>query len=301
MSLVTHQPRADSLAEVVDETRRRLRVQGDTRWGPVAEKLHLLDQLTEFEFGRHLLQHRSLSGTWTHFLSHEYPRLPEAARPAHPLARRMCGLWNFVGLRERVEIVHRLIQPRLRDNIALLSVPCGVMAELSALDYGPLRQFQLHGIDLDQDSLDRARGFAVGRGLSPHVSFSQQDAWEIAFDRQFDIVVSLGLASYVREADKLLDLYRRFLRALVPGGRLLVSYFTPPVHIDPASERDVSSVAAEDLRFYEVVYQEILQIGFHNFASSAAVSAQLRAAGFARVTCHYSTYRHLNLAEAERA
>ena len=170
------------------------------------------------------------------------------------------------------------------------------MAEVLTMDLSLLKNYRLVGVDLDESSIKLARNFAAERQLGDKVEFYQRDAWNLDFDKEFDRIVSLGLNMYCQNLDSALDLYRSFHKTLKENGKLLISYFTPPG--GPDCERDLKQLRPEDKKLSALIL-EILQPKYLNHLnSSSQIVENLKMAGFKSVTCHFSSYRALNIAVA---
>ncbi len=294
---VSHELDQRNFNHVVANIRQRLINMGNTINGPLSEKLDILKQLTEFEFGRHILQNNGVNGRWTHYMSYEYYQTPSSSK--HPLESRLFSFGLWASIKERLDFVQSCLQPDLRDGIALLSVPCGVMADLLTLDYAGLSNFQLVGIDLDPDSLALAKNLARERNLSDNTSFFLEDAWNISLTRKFDKVVCLGLIPYVRDERKVL-LFKALNAALIDEGELFVNFRTPPAHIDPHSEQNRTSVSAENLQLNKVMSSEILQMKNSSYCSSASIKSMLEASGFLNIRIHFDRECIQGVAVAEK-
>jgi 2-polyprenyl-3-methyl-5-hydroxy-6-metoxy-1,4-benzoquinol methylase len=260
---------------------------GDTSIGRVDEKLDVLKQLSEFEYGRFLLCNRGSNGRWAHYWTYEFRNRPQSS--FHPFEYKYLTSYRSKGLRERLDITWSVIQPELRDNMILASAPCGTMAELLGLDYSGVKNFKIVGIDLDSNSAEHSRAFARQRGLIDHTTYIQSDLWKIDDVEKFDFIVCLGFSPYVKDSEKLLEIYKIFRRALKKGGKLITESRISDYETMPGR----TPVTAEDVRFETLVFVEVLQGKFSRCCSSGEFLNRLRDAGFSKVEGRFNQYNSL--------
>ncbi|UYA61557.1 hypothetical protein NAL19_3499 [Pectobacterium sp. F1-1] len=210
--------------ERVAAIKNRIIESGDHPGIYVEEQLALLEAFSHFELGQFLLKHHGLNAYWTHNVI--------AHQPTHyvnPLEEIIyTQLPNVLATRERFGIFQRLLQERLQPNTVMVSVPCGVMADLLLLDYTQHQDVKLIGIDLDRQALEEAYKLASQRGLENQISLVLTDAWTVDLAAQADVITSNGLNVYEQDDDKVTELYRVFYSGLKPGGTLITSFMTPP-------------------------------------------------------------------------
>ena len=202
-------------------------------------------------------------------------------------------------MRQRLKTAQQILQENLTDGAALLSIPCGYMADLLTLDYSRVNSVRLVGADLDTESIEGASQFAAELGLADRTSFVQTDVWDLQYDAEFDQISCLGLIPYVTESRKE-DLFRIFFKALKKSGKLLAQFRTAPKRVNAGTEMDLSSVPEEDARLSEVIYSEIFEMRNSNFSSSASITRQLLAAGFSNVEVIFDQYKVLGIAVAQK-
>lgn len=132
-------------------------------------------------------------------------------------------------LAARDELVRFLLDRPPSRAIDVLSVPCGLPRELaeaarmaSQIAPGCLENVRFHGLDLDERVLADAVDFAAARHL-PHFSAHHGDALNLeSYPIRPDFITCTGLAEFL-DNDRLLGLYRIFLKILKPGGSLFTS------------------------------------------------------------------------------
>ena len=296
--LHTHSLEAVKIEKRLAEITERLIIVGDTALGPLSEKLSYIKELSEFEFGRFLILNGGLNGRWTHYICYEYPRFKDLTK-IHPVERKILESQFNQSNRERINLVQKILLPELFDGISILSVPCGVMADLTCLDYSKIKNFKILGVDLDEESLTLATAFAAKHKIQNNIRFEKQDAWKLNFDNEFDVIVSLGLNMYSPNLDAAMILYRTLYRNLKKGGKLLMSFLTPDLS-SPESERDGSLVTPEEIH-RQALSREVFQVKFQQHTcTSKQIVKYLNESGFSSVSCHYSKFRAFNIAVATK-
>ena len=190
---ISHKANAPHFEAALRTTKDRLIALGDSHLGPLAEKLVILDQLTEFELGRFLIAHGGMNGRWSHYSFYEFPRLFEQGHSFHPLEIKILSLQGMRSASERMKLAQNALMPNIRDGMEILSVPCGVMAELSTLNLRELKGIRLVGIDIERDSLVLAKEFAEKMKPIATLELREGDAWNLGFEKRFDAIFCLGL------------------------------------------------------------------------------------------------------------
>ncbi|MFL9859507.1 methyltransferase domain-containing protein [Paraburkholderia madseniana] len=266
----------DRLRTIVE----RLRGAGDVPGATVEQQVALANELSGFELGRFLLEHRGLNAYWTHRL---VTYQAGAATPAAMTAlesRIFDALPAVLATRERFGIFRRVLQALLAPGMVLASVPCGVMGELLLLDYAGLEEVELVGVDLDQAALDYAAALADERGLAARVSLHRKDAWSLGMHAGFDVLTSNGLNIYERDDGRVVALYRSFFDALKPGGKLVTSFLTPPPTLSTESPWDMAQIDRGVLALQHLLFVRIIEAQWSAFRTHAQTDSQLREAGF---------------------
>ncbi|MGQ5288299.1 class I SAM-dependent methyltransferase [Pectobacterium actinidiae] len=247
---------------------------GDHLGISVKEQLALLDAFSHLELGQFLLKHHGLNAHWTHNVI--------AHRPTHYINSLeeiiYTQLPNVLATRERFGIFQRLLQELLRPDAVMVSVPCGVMADLLLLDYTRYRDVKLIGIDLDKQALEEAYKLASQQGLENQISLVLTDAWTIDLAAQADVITSNGLNVYEQDDDKVTELYRVFYSGLKPGGTLITSFMTPP----PTLSQDSPWINTNPklLALQYVLFSRIIGATWTAFRTHKKTQSQLEQAGF---------------------
>lgn len=101
---------------------------------------------------------------------------------------------------------------------SILDVCCGTGAAMETLR--PLCRDRLVGIDMSRGMLDVARTRTAYAPGDARLEFVHANAFDMTFDAEFDLAVSLGALGHIlpHEMPVLVD---RIARALKPGGRFL--------------------------------------------------------------------------------
>ncbi|MEI7409933.1 class I SAM-dependent methyltransferase [Pectobacterium aroidearum] len=272
---------ADSSQENHDErvaaVKSRIIESGDHPGISVEEQLAILDAFSHLELGRFLLKHHGLNAYWTHNVITHQP-----THYVNPLEEIIyTQLPNVLATRERFSIFKRLLQERLRPNAVMVSVPCGVMADLLLLNYTQHQDVKIIGIDLDRQALEEAYKLASQQGLENQISLVLADAWEIDLAAQADVITSNGLNVYEQDDDKVTELYRVFYSGLKPGGTLITSFMTPP----PTQSQDSPWTNAEPklLALQYVLFSRIIGATWTAFRTHKQTQSQLEQAGFTSI------------------
>ena len=260
---------------MVEEIAIRLRNSADKLALPLEEELALLEQLTQFELGRFLLQNKGLNGYWTDYIISGDHRnvLPDSFEDwclsLAPLVR---------ATQERFAIFQEEIQKKLVSEMNLASIPCGAMNDLLKLDYSNAQDVHLVGIDIDPESIELAQNNIAKTSLSATVE--KYDAWTFKRDEdnKFDLITSNGPHIYEPSEERLVELYKNFYEALRPNGYLVTSFIAKPPMVDPNSSW--KNVDMAHLIKQKAVFADIIQAKWQNSWSELEMRNQLEQAGF---------------------
>jgi SAM-dependent methyltransferase len=290
-SLITHceSDKSLDLNREVESIRARIRQEPGLSPEALEEKLSLLDQLTQFEFGKFLLLHKGINGRWIQYVV-LYPEngrntgLSTDGNPLRDLEKWILGQAPVVlATQERFRHFRKVLQGLIKEGCRMASVPCGLMADLLTLRYDHVNQFELWGIDLDEESLQAASQDAKHFGLEKKVHFKKRDAWKMDFKNEFDVLTSNGLNIYEPSEERLLELYTQFWNALKPGGTLVTSFVTPPLHLDSHSPWNLAQLPPNDLRLQKIIFGDLVQGKWQSFRSPEFTRRQLELAGFMNI------------------
>lgn len=272
-----------SLQKLIDKVKER----GDLPHISVEKQLELIDSLSQFDFGRFLIERRGgLNGLWTHYaithpLKGGITGLNNRGNPFNEMERFLLNRAPVaLATQQRFLIFKTEIQKRVSEECNFASIPSGVMADLLDLDYSKVSHFTLYGIDLDSDSIDLAFALAKEKGVSAHCKFSCKDAWNLEVKEQFHLITSNGLTIYEADDEKVVELYHQFYRALKPEGCLITSFLTPPPIPGVSSEWDFKKINSQDALLQKIIFSDIFESRWQIFRSGERVKKQLQAAGF---------------------
>src|SRR3990167_275810 len=218
--LLSHQISPEKFDIIFDNTRKRILEKGDQYHVTVSKQLELLDQLSQFDFGRFLLQNQGLNGYWTHYalLHPKRGRITGKNNQGVPFSELEKFMLDkgpvFIATQERFEIFLNENQKSVADDANLACVPCGMMGELLYLNFDNVKNIKLTGIDYDKNTLQDSKALADQRNLSKHIELMQKDAWNLNINNAFDLISSNGLNIYEPDDNKVTQLYKQFYAAL---------------------------------------------------------------------------------------
>jgi SAM-dependent methyltransferase len=115
-----------------------------------------------------------------------------------------------------------LMGPGIWDRVrgkTVLDFGCGSGTEAAEMvEHGARRVI---GVDIDEESLDRARDQARNRGVADRTTFARTT------DERVDLIVSLDAFEHFQAPDEILRIMAKLLR---PDGEVLVSFGPPWLH-----------------------------------------------------------------------
>jgi SAM-dependent methyltransferase len=272
---ISHSERQTTKQSLVEKIKER----GDLPHVSMTRQLELLEELSEFDVGRFLIERGGLNGYWTHYAA-TYPEKkhqPKNALEAYLLNACPAAL----ATQQRFQIFKSQIQQYVREGCCLASIPCGVMGDLLDLNYTGNSNFALYGIDLDAEALFQAKEYARAKNLTDHCHFLEKDAWQLKIESQFDLISSNGLSIYEYDDQKVVALYREFYQALKPNGVLITSFLTPPL------EWLSAEVNPKDALLQKILFMDILNSKWQAYRKEETVKNQLKEAGFHSIEIVY--------------
>jgi 2-polyprenyl-3-methyl-5-hydroxy-6-metoxy-1,4-benzoquinol methylase len=110
------------------------------------------------------------------------------------------------------------IHERLTDGGRVADLACGAGWSTIAMARAYPRS-EVHGLDVDADSIARARGNAEAEGLADRIEFHQVDAGSHDLDGRFDLVT---IFEAVHDLSRPVEVLRAARDMLAPGGGVLV-------------------------------------------------------------------------------
>ncbi len=295
--LISHAIATQSIDIAIQDITARIKQQGDKPYVTVSYQLELLEQLSQFDFGRFLLLNRGINGYWTHYmLTHPwFGRKTRESAPGVPLTDLEAFILDkaplMLATQERFEIFLQKNQESVKNNAMLACIPCGMMGELLYLDFKDITRIQLIGLDYDPDTLVDAKTLAKQQGLEYYIELNQGNAWEFDVENKFDLISSNGLTIYEPDDKQVVKLFDKFYKALKPGGKLVTSFITISASFTEQCEWDMSRINPKDLLLQKIVFADILEAKFQCFRSSAQTRQQLQSAGFKEIEFIYDKAR----------
>jgi len=290
---LSHEKRDGSFQEAKGAIIEKIHSRGDLPYASIKRQIDLVEQLSEFELGKFLIERSGLNGYWTHYvISHpsqgRLTGLNQHQKPFHPLEYYLLNRSpTCLATQQRFEIFKTQIQKHLRDGCSLASVPCGLMADLLDLDFSNISEFSLYGIDIDPETLSHAMSYASENNLSQNCHFLHRDAWDLKLPEKFDLLVSNGLNIYEPDEEKVIELYRQFHTSLKPNGILITSFLTPPPIPGQKTGWDLTRVNMEDAVLQKIIFADILSVKWQVFRTEETVKSHLQKAGFGDIEIHY--------------
>ncbi len=291
--LKSHVVSPENIQKTMQTITQRIENEGDKPHVTVKRQIEILSQLSEFDFGRYLLQNQGINGYWTHYmLTHPwFGRKTGKNNRGEPFNALEDFMLNraptLLATQERFEIFLKENQKKVVNGANLACIPCGMMGELLYLDFKNISNITLTGIDYDPNTLQDAESLAEKQHLSQFIKLIQRDAWNLNIQNEFDLISSNGLNIYEPDNDKVTELYRQFFAALKPGGKLVTSFLTFPPLLSSQSEWDLSKVNLEDALLQKIIFVDVINAKWQCYRSSDQTLQQLKSAGFSSVSFIY--------------
>lgn len=294
---VTFTTNESSLHQIVDRIEHRILQEGNKPHVSVVKQLKVLYELTQFEFGRHLLTQQGSKSFWCHYLL-TYPwyskktGLNSEGQPFTDLEKFILeDSPSFFASQERFFIFLDLAQKFVKNSAKLASMPCGLMGELLYLDYSGISQIELTGIDASGESIKLAKKLAQEQKLLQWCNFKEQEYDHLVLAAQFDLLVSYSFNMYESDPTRLLRFYKKAYEALKPGGTLLACFLTHPPGSSEESEWDLVHLDKEALSYQRIIFSDVLQVKWNCYQTSEQFKACLKQAGFKNIQFVYDHAR----------
>lgn len=167
---------------------------------PEEETIKILHQLTEFDLGCFLLNNRGLNGYWISYLILRGMN----NKQAHPLEKWLIHhAPTVLATRERFYIfqnkVKSIVESRTNSSqIDIASIPCGLLDDLLTINFNTKSKINITGIDLDNTSISMAKINTENYDKDHQIQIVKGDAWNLEFEKAFDVILSNGLSIYER-------------------------------------------------------------------------------------------------------
>ncbi len=280
----------EHIHQEMQEIKARLKSQFQSEPQKLQAFLQLLDELSEFEFGRFLIKNKgALSSYWTWYVILGFAQREITSSLEKSILEKSPAI---LATRERFGIFQKLLKKHITSNALVCSIPCGSMADLLTLDLSSaIQNVKFVGIDIDSTVFDFAKQIQQQTHNRFSCEFFVKDAWQLDQEDQYDIMTSNGLNIYEKDDEKVVALYRTFYRALKNKGKLICSAFTHPPGGAEMTEWNLSALNHEDINLYLSIIKIILQATWANFRSSEKTCAQLKTAGFTNIEVHWDHLR----------
>ncbi len=286
--IITHGSVIQSFDNIILAIKKQLATNKDIEEREV--QLSLLEHLCDFELGRFLLTNKGLNGYWTNYIL-TYPHKPKNNDISSLEKMFLEKLPTMCATQERFDIFLHLNQQQVKNGAKLASIPSGLGGELFYLDLSKNSALELYLIDLDDLSLDGARLLANEKNVRHKVHYLQENAWEIQYRNEFDLISSNGITIYEPDDNRVIELFQNFYTALTSGGMLVTSSLTPPPSVDKASEWDMSQINLEMLQLQKILFSDIIQVTWQCFRSSTRIVEMLKSVGFIDIMVDYDAAR----------
>ncbi|MBN9565854.1 MAG: methyltransferase domain-containing protein [Alphaproteobacteria bacterium] len=252
---------------------------------PLSETLELAQELWSIPVGRFLIENRGLNGYWTSNLILQI----QDSFDQHPLENWIRQKAPIVkATRERFRFFILELEKRLKEGITLASIPCGLMSGIFEAQKRKGMDISKVGIDLDEEVMEVTRQNSQSIIPTNKLNFIKRDAWDLDINDQYDILISNGLNIYERDHDKVKHLYSNFYKAMKKGGVMITSFLTPP---PPHMDCVFCNYDKSDLRFQEVIFNNIFDVKWKAFMSEAEMRDLLEDIGFEVIDVIYDSQR----------
>jgi amino acid adenylation domain-containing protein len=278
----------NQFTKAIESIKKKIIKRGDLPHVSVKKQLKYVDNLSKFPLGRFLIEKKYFDSFWTHYvmISQKNTKISKLSLEHFILNRSPL----IKGWKELFKNFQKLMQERLRENITLASIPCGLMQDMFLLDYSNLANFIIIGIDIDPNVIASARKLSLKTNYSKNVKLIKRDAWKLQFSSKLDLITSCGLNIYESNKKKLSDLYSQFYKALKPGGTLITGFLTFPPH-KKFSEWNLKVIKSQDLILEKILFEDIINMHHHNFKTSKQFKKELEAIGFKKIEFLYDKAR----------
>lgn len=246
------------------------------------ELLKSLSKVTSTEMGKFLVENSGFNGFWTEYMC-SYPETKKLGFNLSENIDENYIMENFpiaIATQSRYQIFKAEIKKRLKNNISIASLPCGLMNDILSQNFQDCKNFKLHGIDLDQSSIQQAKAISLTKGLTYHCKFTQEDAWEINYKNEYDMFISNGLNIYVDDDNKLIEMYKKIHTSLKNNGELITSTIVPSPDISKDSSWKMEKINPESYKLQKIVHEFFMNFSNNNLRTSNHLCKILEKSGF---------------------
>ncbi|WP_186644134.1 class I SAM-dependent methyltransferase [Fluviispira vulneris] len=246
------------------------------------ELIKILDKFKSSEMGRFLIENSGFNGFWTEYMC-SYPETKGLGFNVSENKDENYLMENLpiaIATQSRYQIFKSEIQKRLKDNIKIASLPCGLMNDILSLNFQDYKNFMLHGIDLDSSSLQQARAISLTKGLTYHCKFTREDAWEINYKNEYDLFISNGLNIYVDNDEKQIEMYKKIHNSLKERGELITSTTVPPPDYNVDSTWKMDKINSEGIRLQTLFFKHFTNFNENTLRTPKQLCSILEKSGF---------------------
>ena len=283
----------DEFEEAIKKISARIQHEGDKPYVSVQKQLDLLNQLSQFDFGRFLIENLGINGYWSHYMI-THPRHGKKTGKNNR-GESFTSLETFLleklplmlATQQRFEIFLKENQTAVKNGAKLACIPSGLLAELLYLDFTNIDHIELIGIDYDSENFIDAELFDKKLDLEKHVIFVQKDAWQLNYENEFDLISSNGLTIYEPDEEKISEIFFQFYRALKKEGKLVTSFVTHPPTVADQCEWDMTKINSDDLLLQKILFVDMMHGKWQCYRSSEKTKIQLEKIGFKNIKFFY--------------
>lgn len=283
---ITHYQKWDNLKKACEAYKKKYQQLGNTPGVNVEALERILEEMTKFPMGQHILLTGGANGIWTDYMI----SFPWAQKDVAIKMLTMNRLEYFtiyeclsvVAQRELFLMAQKEAQKHIKEGCILISLPCGVMRDLLTLEYTGISDFSLIGVDLDLDSIQAAHKLAFEEEIT-HVQFIQEDAWKFMSEKPADFINSIGLNVYESDRQRVVDLYRQFWKSLKPGGILFTGVLTYPPGREKKCDWNFDRIPEGHFEMDKIVIDDVLDLDWQNYRTMDEIKEDFFEAGFTKV------------------
>jgi SAM-dependent methyltransferase len=274
----------DDLNAQFQEISARVSARGDLPDATVKLQLDLLEELKKAPIGQSFICTRELTAWATDWCSYG-PFFNQCYAKLSPFEKTFLNLPICTATQERLIIMRQLLQVALHDDMDILTVPCGLMGNLAALDYQGLSNVTIDGIDINPQTIAHAKNMIKLYRPNVQISLKVEDAWDIDCTERYDLILCHGLTIYEPDDRRVMELYRKFHRALKPGGKLIVTTITPPT-AENSGDWDMTHVDLKMLLLQRILIKDMVNVDWQSYRTIELTEKLLEDAEFKNPKVH---------------
>ncbi|MCP5505517.1 MAG: methyltransferase domain-containing protein [Chlamydiales bacterium] len=283
---ITHSQKWSKLETACVAYKKKFRELGDVPGVTVEALEQILEEMTRFPMGRHILMTGGANGIWTDYMI-SFPWVQKDVASKMLTMNRLEYFIIFeclsvVAQRELFLLSQKEAQKHLKEGCRLVSLPCGVMRDLLELDFSGISEYSLIGVDLDLESIQAAHKLAFKEEIK-NVQFFQDDAWKFEADKSVDFINSIGLNVYESDRERVIELYRQFAKSLKKDGVLFTGVLTYPPGWGQESDWILENIPEGHYEMDKIVIDDVLDLQWQNYRTLEEIKEDFLQAGFSKV------------------